>query len=151
MTLPDRVLLVVHPDRDPDDDNGRVYGFAKLSSVSQGHAATGSGGRAGSAGLGGAGGGDFRDPEPDDQCSRLSEAFGDGEGLPAAEVLFGVHRELDPAGFTPADLEKVVDWIVVEQGWIAVHGDSFPLVVGTSLRLSAERGQPAPGPAPAGP
>jgi hypothetical protein len=33
MALQDRVLLVVHPDRDPDDDNGWVYGFAKLYSA----------------------------------------------------------------------------------------------------------------------
>ena len=33
MALQDRVLLVVHPDRDLDDDNGRVCGFAKLYSA----------------------------------------------------------------------------------------------------------------------
>jgi hypothetical protein len=33
MTLQDRVLLVVHPDRDPDDDSGWLYGFAKLYSA----------------------------------------------------------------------------------------------------------------------
>jgi hypothetical protein len=33
MTLQDRVLLVVHPERDPDDDNGWLYGFAKLYSA----------------------------------------------------------------------------------------------------------------------
>jgi hypothetical protein len=33
MTLQDRVLLVVHPDRDFDDDNGWLYGFAKLYSA----------------------------------------------------------------------------------------------------------------------
>ena len=33
MTLQDRVLLVVHPERDPDDDNGWVYGFARLYSA----------------------------------------------------------------------------------------------------------------------
>jgi hypothetical protein len=33
MALQDRVLLVVHPERDPDDDNGWVYGFAKLYSA----------------------------------------------------------------------------------------------------------------------
>ena len=56
----------------------------------------------------------------------LSETFGGGEELSAAEVLVGVHRELDPAGFTPGDLEGVVGWIVVEQGRVAVHGDGFP-------------------------
>jgi hypothetical protein len=33
MTLQDRVLLVVHPDLDPDDDNGPLYGFARLYSA----------------------------------------------------------------------------------------------------------------------
>jgi hypothetical protein len=33
MALQDRVLLVVHPDRDPDDDNSPLYGFAKLYSA----------------------------------------------------------------------------------------------------------------------
>jgi hypothetical protein len=33
MTLRDRVLLVVHPERDPDDDDGRLYGFARLYSA----------------------------------------------------------------------------------------------------------------------
>jgi hypothetical protein len=33
MALQDRMLLVVHPDRDPDDDNSPVYGFAKLYSA----------------------------------------------------------------------------------------------------------------------
>jgi hypothetical protein len=33
MALQDRVLLVVHPDRDPGDDNGWLYGFAKLYSA----------------------------------------------------------------------------------------------------------------------
>jgi hypothetical protein len=33
MALQDRVLLVVHPERDLDDDNGWVYGFAKLYSA----------------------------------------------------------------------------------------------------------------------
>ena len=56
----------------------------------------------------------------------LSEAVGDGEELVSAEVLLGVHRKLDPAGFTPGDLEEVVDRIVVEQGRVAVHGDGFP-------------------------
>jgi hypothetical protein len=36
MTLQDRVLLVVHPDRDPDDDNGWLYGFARLYSAPPG-------------------------------------------------------------------------------------------------------------------
>jgi hypothetical protein len=39
----------------------------------------------------------------------LSEAVGDGEELAAAEVLLGVDRELDPAGFRPGDLEA---WLV---------------------------------------
>jgi hypothetical protein len=30
MTLQDQALLVVHPDRDPDDDNSPLYGFARL-------------------------------------------------------------------------------------------------------------------------
>ena len=33
MTLQDRALLVVHPERDWDDDNGWLYGFAKLYSA----------------------------------------------------------------------------------------------------------------------
>jgi hypothetical protein len=33
MTLQDRVLLVVHPERDWDDDNGWLYGFARLYSA----------------------------------------------------------------------------------------------------------------------
>jgi hypothetical protein len=34
MALQDRVLMVVHPDRDPDDDdNSPLYGFAKLYSA----------------------------------------------------------------------------------------------------------------------
>jgi hypothetical protein len=33
MALQDRVLLVVHPERDFDDDNGWAYGFAKLHSA----------------------------------------------------------------------------------------------------------------------
>jgi hypothetical protein len=33
MALQDRVLLVVHPERDPDDDNGWLYGFARLYSA----------------------------------------------------------------------------------------------------------------------
>jgi len=33
MALQDRVLLVVHPERDWDDDNGWVYGFARLYSA----------------------------------------------------------------------------------------------------------------------
>jgi hypothetical protein len=33
MALQDRALLVVHPERDWDDDNGWVYGFAKLYSA----------------------------------------------------------------------------------------------------------------------
>jgi hypothetical protein len=37
MALQDRVLLVVHPDRDLDDDNGWVYGFAKLYSAPRPH------------------------------------------------------------------------------------------------------------------
>jgi len=37
MALQDRVQLVVHPDRDPDEDNGWVYGFARLYSVSPGN------------------------------------------------------------------------------------------------------------------
>ena len=36
MALQDRVLLVVHPERDPDDDNDSVYGFAKLYSAPPG-------------------------------------------------------------------------------------------------------------------
>jgi hypothetical protein len=36
MTLQDRVLLVVHPDRDWDDDNGWLYGFARLYSAPPG-------------------------------------------------------------------------------------------------------------------
>jgi hypothetical protein len=36
MTLQNRVLLVVHPDRDPDDDSGWVYGFARLYSAPPG-------------------------------------------------------------------------------------------------------------------
>ena len=36
MTLQDRVLLVVHPERDWDDDNGWLYGFAKLYSAPPG-------------------------------------------------------------------------------------------------------------------
>jgi hypothetical protein len=36
MTLQDRVLLVVHPERDFDDDNGWLYGFAKLYSAPPG-------------------------------------------------------------------------------------------------------------------
>ena len=44
----------------------------------------------------------------------LSEAFGDREELASAEALLDVHRKLDPAGFTPGDLEEVVDRIVVE-------------------------------------
>ena len=50
MALQDRVLLVVHPDRDLDEDNGRVCGFAKLYSA-PGHAPAGSGDRARGAGL----------------------------------------------------------------------------------------------------
>jgi hypothetical protein len=38
MTLQDRVLLVVHPERDPDDDNGWLYGFARLYSAPPGTA-----------------------------------------------------------------------------------------------------------------
>ena len=37
MALQDRVLLVVHPDRDLDDDNGWLFGFAKLSSAPRAH------------------------------------------------------------------------------------------------------------------
>jgi hypothetical protein len=33
MALQDRVLLVVHPERDPDDDHGWVYGVARLYSA----------------------------------------------------------------------------------------------------------------------
>jgi hypothetical protein len=33
MTLQDRVLLVVHPERDPDDDHGWLYRFARLYSA----------------------------------------------------------------------------------------------------------------------
>jgi hypothetical protein len=33
MALQDRVLLVVHPDLDPDDDNSPLYGFARLYSA----------------------------------------------------------------------------------------------------------------------
>jgi hypothetical protein len=33
MTLQDRVLLVVHPERDPDNDNGWLCGFARLYSA----------------------------------------------------------------------------------------------------------------------
>ena len=33
MALQDRALLVVHPERDWDDDNGWLYGFAKLYSA----------------------------------------------------------------------------------------------------------------------
>jgi hypothetical protein len=33
MALQDRVLPVVHPERDLDDDNGWLYGFAKLYSA----------------------------------------------------------------------------------------------------------------------
>jgi hypothetical protein len=33
MALQDRVLLIVHPDRDLDDDNGQLYGFARLYSA----------------------------------------------------------------------------------------------------------------------
>jgi hypothetical protein len=36
MALQDRVLLVVHPDRDLDDDNGWLYGFASLYSAPPG-------------------------------------------------------------------------------------------------------------------
>ena len=36
MALQDRVLLVVHPERDPDDDNGWLYGFARLYSAPPG-------------------------------------------------------------------------------------------------------------------
>ena len=36
MALQDRVLLVVHPDRDLDDDNGWLYGFARLYSAPPG-------------------------------------------------------------------------------------------------------------------
>jgi hypothetical protein len=36
MALQDRVLLVVHPDPDPDDDNGWLYGFARLYSATPG-------------------------------------------------------------------------------------------------------------------
>jgi hypothetical protein len=36
MALQDRVQLVVHPDRDPDEDNGWVYGFARLYSAPPG-------------------------------------------------------------------------------------------------------------------
>jgi hypothetical protein len=36
MALQDRMLLVVHPDRDLDDDNGWVYGFARLYSAPPG-------------------------------------------------------------------------------------------------------------------
>jgi hypothetical protein len=36
MALQDRVLLVVHPDRDPDDDNSPLHGFARLYSASPG-------------------------------------------------------------------------------------------------------------------
>src|SRR5687767_6783741 len=56
----------------------------------------------------------------------LSEAFGNGKELPAAEVLFGVDRKLDPAWLTPGDLQEVVDRIVVEQGRVAAHSDDFP-------------------------
>jgi hypothetical protein len=33
MILQDRVLLVVHPERDPDDHDSAVYGFARLYSA----------------------------------------------------------------------------------------------------------------------
>ena len=33
MALQDRVLLVVYPDRDPDDDNSPLYGFVKIYSA----------------------------------------------------------------------------------------------------------------------
>jgi hypothetical protein len=33
MALQDRMLLVVHPDLDPDDDNSLLYGFARLYSA----------------------------------------------------------------------------------------------------------------------
>jgi hypothetical protein len=56
MALQDRMLLVVHPERDPDDD-GWLYGFAKLYSAPPGDTTTGCGGRARAAGLGGVGGG----------------------------------------------------------------------------------------------
>jgi hypothetical protein len=36
MTLQDRALLVVHPERDWDDDNGWLYGFARLYSAPPG-------------------------------------------------------------------------------------------------------------------
>jgi hypothetical protein len=36
MALQDRVLLVVHPERDLEDENGWVYGFAKLYSAPPG-------------------------------------------------------------------------------------------------------------------
>jgi hypothetical protein len=33
MALQDRVVLVVHPERDLDDDDGPLYGFARLYSA----------------------------------------------------------------------------------------------------------------------
>lgn len=36
MALQDRVLLVVHPERDWDDDSGWLYGFAKVYSAPPG-------------------------------------------------------------------------------------------------------------------
>jgi hypothetical protein len=59
--------------------------------------------------------------------------------LASAELLLGVYDKFDPAGFAPGDLEEVVDWIVVEQGRIAVHGDSFPPGLWDVLGVSAER------------